>query len=138
MIGRNFYNNLNAEDVTDSDHHYTKRICRYFETKKLSKYYDLYLKSDTLILADVFENFRKMRLAIHELDQAKFLPPQRLEMQAALKKTKKELKLPLEIDMLLIVKKRIRGWILIDMQKLIINIWKFMIKIVISKVLGRK
>ena len=56
MIGRNFYNNLNVEDVTDSDHHYTKRICRYFETKKLSKYYDLYLKSDTLILADVFEN----------------------------------------------------------------------------------
>ena len=104
-----FYNNLNVEDVTDSDHHYTKRICRYSETKKLSKYYDLYLKSNALILSDVFENFRKMRLEIHELDQAKFLPPQGLARQAALKNTKKELKLLTEIDILLIVKKRIRG-----------------------------
>ena len=117
-----FYNNLNVEDVTDSDYNHTKRICKYFEIKQLSKYYDLILKSDTLILSDVFENFRKMRLEIHELDLAKFLPPPGLARQAALKKTKKELKLLTEIDILLIVEKRIRREILIDMQRLIINV----------------
>ena len=44
-----------------------------FEIKNLGQYHDLYLISDILILADVFENFRKMCLEIHELDPAKFL-----------------------------------------------------------------
>ena len=47
------------QNITDADYMHTKRVCKYFETKKLGKYDDLYLKCDTLLFADIFENFRK-------------------------------------------------------------------------------
>ena len=54
---------------------HTKRLCKDFEIKKLGKYQDLYLKSDTLLFADVFKNFRKMCLKTYhlDLDPARFL-----------------------------------------------------------------
>ena len=61
------------EDITDAVYAYTKRVCKDFEKKKLGEYHDLYVQSDILLLADVFENFRKMCLEIYELDPAKFL-----------------------------------------------------------------
>ena len=59
------------EDITDADYIHAKRDCKDFEIKKSGEYYDLYLKSDTLIMEDVFEDFRKMRLEIYQLDPAK-------------------------------------------------------------------
>ena len=53
------YSNLNMEHITDTDYIHGKRVCKDFEIKALGEYHDLYLKSDTLLLADVFENFRK-------------------------------------------------------------------------------
>ena len=89
----------------------TKRVCKYFETKNLGEYYDLYLKSDTLPLADVLESFRKMCLKIYYLDPAKFLSAPGLAWQAALKKTEVKLELLIDIDMLLVVENGIRGGI---------------------------
>ena len=66
----------------------------------------MYLKSDTLLLADVFENFRKMCLKIYELDPVKFLSAPGLSLQAAFKRTEVKLGLLTGIDMLLMVKKR--------------------------------
>ena len=54
------YNDLNMEDITHADYMHAKRVCKHFEIKNLGEYHDLYLKSDTLLLADVFENVRKM------------------------------------------------------------------------------
>ena len=71
----------------------------------LGEYHDLYLKSDTLLLAVVFENFREMCLKIYELDPVKLTSPPRLVWQASLKKTKLKLELLTDIDMLLMVKK---------------------------------
>ena len=65
----------------------------------------MYLKSNTLLLAAVFENFRKMCLEIFQLDPAKFLSTPGLAWQASLKKTKVELKLITDTDMLLTVEK---------------------------------
>ena len=65
----------------------------------------MYVRSDTLLLADVFENFKNMCLEIYELDPAKFLSVPGLAWQAALKKTKLKLDLLTDIDMLLMVKK---------------------------------
>ena len=64
-----FYNNLNLEDITDEDYMRTERVYRDFEIKKLGEYHDFYLKSDTLRLADVFENL-KICLEIYQLNPA--------------------------------------------------------------------
>ena len=65
--------NLNTEAITDADFMHAKRVCKDSEIKKLGEYYNFYLKSDTLLLADVFENFREMCLEIYQLDLAIFL-----------------------------------------------------------------
>ena len=57
-----FYSNLNMEDITDADNVNRKRVCKDFQIKNLDECHDLYLKSDALLLAGVFENFRKMCL----------------------------------------------------------------------------
>ena len=67
------YSHLNMEGITDADYAYANRVCKDFEIKNLGEYYDLYVQSDTLLLADVFENLRIMCLKIHELDPAKLL-----------------------------------------------------------------
>ena len=59
------------EDITDADYVHAKRVCKNFIIKILGEYYDLYVLSDTLLLADIFENFRKMSLEIYERDPAK-------------------------------------------------------------------
>ena len=90
---------------------YAKRVCEDFEVKNLGEYHDLHLESDTLLLADVFENFRKMCLKLYHLDPVKFLSAPGLAWQAALKKTEVKLELLTDIDMLLMVEKGIRGGI---------------------------
>ena len=84
-----FCSNLNLEDITDADYVHAKRVCKDFEIKNLGEYHDLYLKIDTLLLADIFENFRKMCLKIYHLDLVKLLLAPGLVWQAVLKKTSK-------------------------------------------------
>ena len=64
---------LNIEDITDADYDHTKRVYKDFETKKIGEYHDLYLQSDTLLLADVFDKIRNMCLKIYKLDLSHFL-----------------------------------------------------------------
>ena len=61
------------EDITNADLHAHKRVCKDFETKNLGELYDVYVQSNTLLLADVFENFRNMCIELYELDPARFL-----------------------------------------------------------------
>ena len=69
-----FHSHLNMEDISDANYAHTKIVCKDFEIKNIGEYHDLQVQSDTLLLADVFENFRNMCLEIYELDPAKFLP----------------------------------------------------------------
>ena len=62
-----------------------KRICKDFETKDFGDYRNLYPKSHTLLLADVFEKFRKMLLEIYQLDLTRFLSTPELPQQTAYK-----------------------------------------------------
>ena len=88
-----------------------------FKLKNLGDYHDLYVQSDTLLLADVFENFRNKCIEIYELDPAHFVSATGLVWQACLKKTRVKLELLTDIDMLLIVEKGIRGEICHSMHK---------------------
>ena len=80
-----------------------------FKLENLGYYHDLYVQSDTLLLADVFENFRDMCIKEYELDPAHFLSLPGLAWQAYLKKTGVELELLTDYDMLLMVEEGIRG-----------------------------
>ena len=71
----------------------------------------MYLKSDALLLVDIFENFRKLCLKIYHLDPAKFLSAPGLARKAILKKTEVKLELLTDNDMLLMVEKGISGGI---------------------------
>ena len=103
------YGHLNMKVITDADYVHAKRVCKDFEIKKLGEYHDLHVKSDTLLLADVFENFRNMHHEIYELDLAKFLSTPGLAWQAAFKNTKAKLILLADINMLIMAEKYIRG-----------------------------
>ena len=102
-----FYSNLNMEDITDVDYRHGKTV--FLINKNLGDYHDLYVQSDTLLLADVFENFRNMRIKVYELNPDQFLSAPGLAWQACLKKTEVKLELLTDVDMLLTVEKGIRG-----------------------------
>ena len=103
-----FYSSLNMEDTTDVDHRLAKRVFNSFNNKNLGHYHELYVQSDTLLLADVFENFRSICIEIYELDPAHFLSAPGLAWQARLKKTEVKLELLTDVDMFLMVE-GIRG-----------------------------
>ena len=103
-----FYNNLNMEDIDYIDYRHGNNVFKGF---KLGDYHDLYVQSDTLLLADMFENFRDMCIKEYELDPAHFLSLPGLAWQACLKKTGVELELLTDYDMLLMIEEGIRGGI---------------------------
>ena len=97
------------EDFTDVDYMHAKRVYKEFEIKNLSEYYDLYLKNDALLLANIYEIFKEMCLKNYHLDPEKFISATRLAWKSVLNKTEVKLELLTDIDILLIVKKGIRG-----------------------------
>ena len=101
-----FHSHLNMGDITDTDYTYAKRACNDSETKNLGEYQDLYVLSDTLLLAVVFSNFRNMYLEVFGLDPAHIFSKQGLAWKVAL--IKKEVLT--DIDMLLMVEKRYQWW----------------------------
>ena len=98
-----FYSNLNMEDIDDIDYRHGNNVFKVFKLENLGDYHDLYVQSDTLLLADVFENFRDMCIKEYELDPAHFLSLLGLAWQVCLKKTNIELELLTVYNMLLMV-----------------------------------
>ena len=82
-----FHSSLNVEDITDVDYRHAKRVFRNFNNKNLSNYHDIYVQSDTLLLANIFENFIEC-IEIYELDPAHFLSARGLAWQACLKQNR--------------------------------------------------
>ena len=82
-----FYSNLNMENIEDIDYRHGNNVFKRFKLKNLGEYHDLYEQSDTLLLADVFENFRNTCLKVYELDPAHFLSLPGLAWEVCLKKT---------------------------------------------------
>ena len=114
---KEFYSNLNMEDIDDIGYRHGNNVFNKFKLENLGDYHDLYVKSDTLLLADVFENFRDMCIKEYELDPAHFVSLPGLAWQACLKKSNIELGLLTHYDMLLMVEKGIRGGICHSMHR---------------------
>ena len=106
-----FYSSLTMEDVSKTDYVHANNVFKKFCRNNFGDYHDLYVRSDTLLLADIFENFRQSWLENYELDPAHFVSLPGLAWQACLKKTNVELQLLKDYDMLLMIEEGIRGGI---------------------------
>lgn len=106
-----FYNRLTASQISDSDYIHAQDVWNAFQMKSLGEYTDLYLKTDVLLLADVFENFRKTCKLHYRLDPAFYLTAPSLSWDAMLLKTGIKLELINNLEIIRMIQNGIRGGI---------------------------
>ena len=106
-----FYSILNDEHISDEDYNHAQNVWNTFGLKNMGDYHDLYLKSDILLLADVFENFRKTCIQYYELDPCHYFSCAGYSWDAMLKMTDIKLELMTDVDMFQFIEKGMRGGI---------------------------
>ncbi|XP_068680384.1 uncharacterized protein [Montipora capricornis] len=106
-----FYSILNDEHISGEDYKHAQTVWETFMLKTMGEYHDLYLKSDILLLADVFENFRKTCLQYYKLDPCHYFTSPGLSWDAMLKMTNIKLDLMTDVDMFQFIEKGMRGGI---------------------------
>ena len=106
-----FFSIMNNEHITDEDYQHALNVWNTFDLKTMGDYHNLYLKSDILLLADVFENFRKTCMQYYKLDPCHYFTSPGLSWDAMLKITDIKLELMTDIDMFQFIEKGMRGGI---------------------------
>lgn len=106
-----FYSKLTESDISDESYSFAQTIWNKFHIGSLGEYSDLYLMTDVLLLADIFENFREKCYDIYSLDPAHYFTAPGLSFDAMLKYTKVKIELLTDVDMLMFVENGIRGGI---------------------------
>ena len=104
-----FYSSLTGENISDEDYTHAKKVWDTFKMEYVKDYHELYNKTDVLLLADVFENFRDICIRNYKLDPAHYFTAPGLAWDACLKMTGVRLELLTDVDMLLMVERGIRG-----------------------------
>lgn len=106
-----FYSSLTEEGISDDDYKHAGNVWNSFQLSNLGEYHDLYVCSDVLLLADVFENFRRISLQFYKIDPCHTYTAPGLAWQACLRMSHVRLELLTDIDMHLFIEKGIRGGI---------------------------
>ena len=104
-----FFSYLKDGCISEKDYQRANNVWNEFKMKTIGDYHDLYLKTDVLLLADVFEKFIKTCLDYYELDPCHYFSSSGLSWDAMLKMTEVELELISDIEMHLFMEKGIRG-----------------------------
>ena len=94
-----FFDDLAKKGISDNDYSFVQKLWTRFQLKNLGELHDLYVETDTLLLADVFENYRKVIHHNYGLDPVHFYTAPSLSWSAGLKFTKVKLEIPLDVDM---------------------------------------
>ena len=100
-----FYSKLNDKNISEEDYAHAQLVWETFGMKTMKDYHDLYLMTDVLLLADVFEEFRNICLSHYKLNPAWYYTTPGLAWDACLKFSKVELELLHDQDMLLMIEK---------------------------------
>ena len=106
-----FYSKLSDEKIKDVDYEHAQKVWNEFNCKTIGDYHDLYLKTDVVLLADVFQTFRKTCIVSYKLDPLHYYTAPGLSWDALLKHTNIDLELLTEMDMHLFIEKGMRGGI---------------------------
>ena len=104
-----FFSTLTNTGITAEEYDHAQSVWRAFGIHTMGEYHDLYVKTDVLLLADVFENFRQLTMTNYGLDAAHMMTAPGLAFQAALKMSGVELELFSDINMHLFIERGIRG-----------------------------
>jgi hypothetical protein len=106
---KDFYSTLYETGVTDEDYERAQKVWKHFDMKRMRDYHDLYLEKDVLLLADIFESFRKTCLKNYGLDPAHYLSAPGLSWDAFLKRSGASMELISDMDMFQLFEKGMRG-----------------------------
>ena len=106
-----FFNVLTNTPIDDEEYRYAQLIFKTFKCQNLGDYLELYQNCDVILLAEVFQEFRRKSLENFELDPVHFITSAQLTFNAGLKMTKVELKLLHNVNDYLWFEKQIRGGI---------------------------
>ena len=106
-----FYSRLRQSGIIDAEYEFAQTIWSNFRCATLGDYSDLYLKTDVLLLADIFENFRDICKNLYGLDPVHYCTSASLTWDAMLKYTDVRIRLLADINMLMLVEKGVRGGI---------------------------
>ena len=123
-----FYSVLNDQHITNGEYDHARKVWETFNLKNIGEYHDLYLKSDALLLADVFESFKKTCFQYHKLDPCHYFPSPGLRWDAMLKMTNIELELMTCSDSLKKGSEEESATLQIDMGRLITSTLKNMMR----------
>ena len=106
-----FYSSLNMSKISEDDYRHAHRVWKEFEIHNLGDYHHLYLGTDVVLPANVFEAFRYTCLKYYSLDPSHFYTVPGLAWKGCLKKTRVRLELLTDPVMLLMFERGIRGGI---------------------------